>query len=166
MMRTATTAVVLAVLFLAGAPHSTAVGQTPFCMGGQNDILCESERLMRQFQDESRGDRSGGLTDERIYNPGAGSFADDLVDQDISRFRETFDARFGNPHSLHYDPTRDPCILDPGCDMVARGTAHYQWLHDQCRAGSRQACIKLRAGAFTPPPPPSAYPSVPRPLGY
>jgi hypothetical protein len=143
-----------------------AFAQSPNCMWGSNDVLCQSDQLMQQFQRDSRGDRSFGLNDERIFNPDAGSFADDFVRERSAQFRRTFDARFANPRSLQYDATRDPCMLNPGCDLTAKGMVHYNWLYEQCLAGSAVACHKLADGAFTPAPSRGAYPSAPRPPGY
>jgi hypothetical protein len=155
----------VAVSILLAVPDAV-FAQGANCMWGANDVLCQSDRAMQQFQQESRGDRSFGPNDERIYNPDAGSFADDFVRERSAKFRNTFDARFANPRSLQYDPTRDPCMLDPGCDLTAKGIVHYRWLYQQCVAGSSAACDQLQAGAFTPAPSADAYPSAPRPPGY
>lgn len=147
-----------------------ALAQDPNCMWGQNDILCQSSRMQQQWQGESRGNRSGSIHDERIYNPKAGNFADDMVEQFRKDFEEGFDDRFADPYSLQYDPTKDRCMMDPSCDMTAKGIVHYNWLTETCRKGNDAACRKLQAGAHTPAPsfryPNGEQMNIPRPPGY
>jgi hypothetical protein len=127
------------------ASHVYAQGN-PFCMFGQNDILCQADQLQQQRQQESRGDRSGGITDERIYNPDAGNFVQDRVDDLARRFMQGFDDRYADPYSLEYDQTKDRCTVQPSCNYVAKQQAHVLWLGDQCQQGVDAACRKLRRG--------------------
>lgn len=133
----------------------------PECMWGPDDPLCQSYRLQEELQRKSRGNKSGGLDDECIYNPDAGNCAEMWANDLADKFRKSFDDRYANPYSLDYDPTKDRCILDPNCDMTAKGITHYNWLYNQCVRGNNAACRKLKAGAPTPAPKKRDYPPIP-----
>jgi hypothetical protein len=157
-------------LVIAASTPITVFAQDPNCMWGQDDILCQSSRMQQQYQQNSRGNRSGGINDERIYVPEAGSYAEDMVEQSRQQFEKGFDDRYANPYSLQYDPTRDRCMMDPSCDMAAKRIAHYDWLGRACENGDNVACRKLQDGAYTPAPS-FSYPNgermnVPYPPGY
>lgn len=137
---------------MALVPLTGSFAQNPYCMGGLGDILCQSFQLQQQFQEQSRGNRSGGINDERIYNPDAGAYAEEMAEGFRREFEKGFDERFSNPYRLNYDPTKDRCLLDPQCDMTAKGMVHYQWLYEKCTGGNQAACQKLQAGAGTPAP--------------
>lgn len=118
----------------------------PNCMWGADDPLCAASRAQRRWQGESRGNRSGGIDDERISNPDAGDYPGEIIGEIEGELRRDLDPRFANPYSFEYDPLKDPCLLQAGCSLAAKQIAHTNWLGAQCDKGNERACQKLRQG--------------------
>lgn len=112
------------------SPFFTVFAQDPNCMWGENDILCQSSRLAEDYK---------GLKS-----------AEDHVRELGEEFKKGLS--YQDPYSLDYDPVKDECLIQPSCDMTAKGIAHYNWLYQECVGGNRAACRKLQAGAYTPAP--------------
>ena len=118
-------------IFIAlASPLSNGLAQDPNCMWGENDILCQSSRMAEDY----KGLKSG----------------EDHVREIAEEIKKGFS--YQNPYDLDYDPISDECVITAGCDMTAKGIAHYNWLHKECVDGNKVACKKLQAGAYTPAP--------------
>jgi hypothetical protein len=48
------------------------------------------------------------------------------------------------PPAIALDPLGGGCLYDPGCAVAGQVVSQYRWYVDQCRAGRRLACERLR----------------------
>jgi hypothetical protein len=112
------------------SPLCPVFAQDPFCMWGETDITCESSRLARDYQ---------GLKS-----------AEEHVNELSEEVRRGFS--YQDPGRPDYEPTKDACLLNPDCDVTAKGIVHYNSLYNRCVGGNMAACRKLQGGAYTPAP--------------